>query len=61
MDIGPYLVVAAVVFGSLLMAFVGFILHCDLRARKNAASRKPTALDDYYASLGRPTNPGVGF
>lgn len=51
MDAGPYLVVGAVVFGSLLMAFVGFVLHADLRSRK-----KPDPLQEYFDSIGMPTD-----
>ena len=58
---GPYMLVGVVVAASLLVAFIGFLLHCDLRAKKHAAGKKPTALDDYYESLGRPSTPEVGF
>lgn len=53
MDYGPYLIVSIVVFGSLLAAFIGFILHCELRARN-----KPDRFEDYFKSLGLPPRRG---
>lgn len=57
MDYGPYLLVGMVVFGSMLGVFVGFILHCELRARKRV-----DPLDEHFKSLDLPPKiPGGWF